>query len=147
MPINPWLADRFELIRDIPSFDAALADPRYGANLAAYLEDPEPWTPPAGVAAEDEDADGVPVKLFRPPGAPTAALLWMHGGGFVMGTLDDTESVIPGYELAARATARRRHAQPARSNPSAAAGERPRCQTGTRRRRCPSTPGSPTGSS
>ena len=29
----------------------------------------------------------------------------MHGGGFVIGTVDDTESVIPGYELAARAGA------------------------------------------
>jgi acetyl esterase/lipase len=29
----------------------------------------------------------------------------MHGGGFVMGTVDDTESVIPGSELAARAGA------------------------------------------
>ena len=29
----------------------------------------------------------------------------MHGGGFVMGSVDDTESVIPGYELAARAGA------------------------------------------
>jgi acetyl esterase len=105
LPIDPWLADRFELIRDIPSFDAALADPQYGAKLMTYLEDPERWTPPAGVVAEDQDADGVPVKLFRPPGAPASALLWMHGGGFVMGTVDDTESVIPGYELAARSGA------------------------------------------
>jgi acetyl esterase/lipase len=105
LPIHPWLAERFELIRDIPSFDAALADPQYGSKLAAYLEDPEPWTPPAGVVSEDENADGVPVRLFRPPEAPTGALLWMHGGGFVMGTVDDTESVIPGYELAARSGA------------------------------------------
>jgi acetyl esterase len=105
LPIDPWLAERFELIRDIPSVDAALADPAYGTKLAAYLQDPEPWTPPAGVAAEDENADGVPVKVFRPVGEPASALLWMHGGGFVMGTLDDTESVIPGYELAARAGA------------------------------------------
>jgi acetyl esterase/lipase len=27
----------------------------------------------------------------------------MHGGGFVMGTVDDTESVLPGFELAERA--------------------------------------------
>jgi acetyl esterase len=105
LPIDPWLAERFELIRDIPSFDAALADQRYGEKLMRYLEDPEPWTPPPGVAAEDENAGGVPVKVFRPAGVPTSALLWMHGGGFVMGSVDDTESVIPGYELASRAGA------------------------------------------
>ncbi|MEO5921311.1 MAG: alpha/beta hydrolase [Pseudolysinimonas sp.] len=112
MPIDPWLAERFELIRDIPSFDAALADPRYGEPLMRYLEDPEPWTPPAGIVTEDQSVDGlagsIPIRVFRPvtPGAePAPGLLWMHGGGFVMGTIDDTESMIPGYELAARAGA------------------------------------------
>ncbi|CAN5380892.1 N/A [soil metagenome] len=107
MPIHPWLMEKFEQLRDIPSFDAALHDPQYGARFMSYLEDPSPWTPPPGVTAETVDADGVPVKVFRPnatsASAPTGALLWMHGGGFLIGTIDDTESVIPGYELAARA--------------------------------------------
>jgi acetyl esterase len=106
LPINPWLAEKFELIRDIPSFDAALADPQYGARLNRYLQDPVPWTPPKGVTAEDRVIDGpggpLPLKIFRPAEAPTSALLWMHGGGFVIGSVNDTESVIPGYELAAR---------------------------------------------
>jgi acetyl esterase/lipase len=105
VPIDPWLAERFELIRDIPSFDAAFGDPELGARFMQYLQDPAPWTPPAGVTAENADADGVPVKVFTPASKPTSALLWMHGGGFVMGTIDDTESVIPGYELADRASA------------------------------------------
>jgi acetyl esterase len=111
VPIHPWLAEKFELIRDIPSFDAALGDPKYGARFMSYLEDPEPWTPPEGIVVEDrtvDSADGpVPVKLFRPaePSEPAPGLLWMHGGGFVMGTVNDTESLVPGYELAARAGA------------------------------------------
>ncbi len=109
LPIHPWLAEKFELIRDIPSFDAALGDPQNGARFMAYLEDPQPWTPPEGVVSEDRTIAGtVPVKVFRPmtPAAtPAPGLLWMHGGGFVMGTVNDTESVIPGYELAARAGA------------------------------------------
>ena len=112
VPIHPWLAEKFELIRDIPSFDAARSDPHLGALLMRYLEDPEHWTRPADVVAEDAAAVGpdgpVPLKVFRPAtasSAPAPALLWMHGGGFVMGTVDDTESVIPGYELAARAGA------------------------------------------
>ena len=103
MPIHPWLAERFELIRDIPSFDAAVADPaQYGERLAGFLQDPTPWSPPAGVTAEDGSAGRVPLKIVR-PASPTGALLWMHGGGFVMGSVDETESVIPAYELAARA--------------------------------------------
>ena len=110
MPVHPWLAEKFELIRDIPSFEAVQADPAtYGERFGAYLQDPAPWTPPAEVTVEDATADGrVPLKIFRPnsgKGGPTSALLWMHGGGFVSGTIDDTESVIPGYELAARAGA------------------------------------------
>ena len=109
LPIHPWLAEKFELIRDIPSFEAALSDPQLGARLMGYLEDPQPWKPPEGIATEDHIVGGsVPIKVFRPAaraGTPAPALLWMHGGGFVMGTVEDTESVIPGYELAARAGA------------------------------------------
>lgn len=105
MPIDPWLAEKFELIRDIPSFDAALGDPQNRGRFVQYLEDPKPWSPPAGVTATDRTVDGVPVKAFTPAQPSGSALLWMHGGGFVMGTVDDTESVIPGYELAARAGA------------------------------------------
>jgi acetyl esterase len=105
VPIHPWLLEKFELIRDIPSFEAASADPRFGARFLDYLQDPAPWTPPAGVTIEEAVAGNVPLKVFRPPGAPTSALLWMHGGGFVSGTIDDTESVIPGAELAARSGA------------------------------------------
>jgi acetyl esterase/lipase len=109
MPIDPWLADRFVPIRDIPSLDAALRDPRYAPAFMRYLQDPAPWTPPEGVTVEGAAADGphgpVPLRVFRPAADPASALLWMHGGGFVMGTVDDTESVIPGYELASRSGA------------------------------------------
>jgi acetyl esterase len=36
---------------------------------------------------EDVDADGVPCRLYVPAGA-TAALVFLHGGGFVFGDLD-----------------------------------------------------------
>jgi acetyl esterase len=102
MPVHPWLADKFELIRGIPSFAAAATDPGYGARLLDYLQDPQPWSPPADVVSEIATAGGVRLRVFR-PAAPTGALLWMHGGGFVMGSVDDTESTVPGYELASRA--------------------------------------------
>lgn len=52
MPIDPWIAERFELIRDIPSFDAA-RDPRHAERFARYLQDPAPWAPPPGAAVLD----------------------------------------------------------------------------------------------
>lgn len=114
MSIDPWLAERLALISDIPSFDAVAGDPaRYSAALMGFLQDPEPWSPPADVVTRDVTVDGphggVPVRVFRSEAAttstPAPALVWMHGGGFVSGTIDDTESVIPATELAARAGA------------------------------------------
>jgi acetyl esterase/lipase len=105
VPIHPWLAERFPLIRDIPSMQAALADPALGARLQQYLVDPRPWSMPAGVEVSDERAGSVPVRVFRPQRPSGAALLWLHGGGFIMGSIDDTESMIPAAELAARSGA------------------------------------------
>ena len=113
MPIHPWIAERLELIRDIPSYEAAFSDPQYAERWAAFTEDPAPWIPPAGVSVEDATADGphgpVPLRVFRPVSTGStirrSALLWMHGGGFVSGSVNDTESVIPATELASRAGA------------------------------------------
>lgn len=108
LPIHPWLLDRFPLIRDIPSIPAALVDPESGARLARYLEDPQPWVSPPDVLTDEHLVGAVRVRVFRPatPGAaPASGLLWMHGGGFVIGSVDDTESVIPATELASRAGA------------------------------------------
>ncbi len=44
----------------------------------------------------DDSADGVPVRVYRPDTElhpePRAALVWAHGGGFVVGDLDMPES-------------------------------------------------------
>lgn len=46
----------------------------------------------------------VPARLYRRPDAadPTAALVWVHGGAFVMGTLESAEAHWVGLALAAR---------------------------------------------
>jgi acetyl esterase len=51
-------------------------------------------TPPAPEigAVKDLTADGVPLRLYRPPGVPAStavpALVFFHGGGWVIGDLD-----------------------------------------------------------
>jgi acetyl esterase len=39
-------------------------------------------------SVEDHDADGVPVRVYRPAGGERAALVYLHGGGWVLGGLD-----------------------------------------------------------
>ena len=41
-------------------------------------------------SVEDRDADGVPVRIYRPveTDEPTAGLLYFHGGGFVAGSVE-----------------------------------------------------------
>jgi len=46
---------------------------------------------------EDLDADGVPVRLYWPEDSgeePLPVVLWNHGGGFVMGSLDGYDPVV-----------------------------------------------------
>lgn len=47
-----------------------------------------PRKPPAGVTVERRMVKNVPVWLYRPAkaSAPTAVMLWIHGGGFVLGS-------------------------------------------------------------
>jgi acetyl esterase len=64
-----------------PDFDVAAE--REAARLAALAE-------PREEVAEvrDLDADGVPVRLFRPEGARPGVVVHAHGGGFVMHDVD-----------------------------------------------------------
>ena len=47
----------------------------------------------------------VPVRIYRPAGAPAIApaIMYMHGGGFMLGDLDSSDSVAWGYAEQARA--------------------------------------------
>lgn len=68
---------------------------------------------PSLASAIDKDADGVPVKVLVPFGRPQGVVVWLHPGGWVVGSPDETETiarklaertscvwVLPGYRLA-----------------------------------------------
>ena len=105
MPLDPYLAAR------LPLLDGAVSplDAEQAARVAAFGEDPGPWSLPSGVTVGDTEVDGphgpIPVRVYAPI-APTSALLWVHGGGFQAGDLDMPESHVVSAELAARAGAR-----------------------------------------
>lgn len=48
---------------------------------------------PAGVQAQDLDADGVPVRVYTCAAEPKAVILYLHGGGFVVGGLQSHDDV------------------------------------------------------
>jgi len=49
---------------------------------------------PAGVTSTDASANEVPVRRYRPPAVPRpAAVLYLHGGGFMLGGLDSHDDV------------------------------------------------------
>ncbi len=63
----------------------------WGLYLAMTGGEPEPI-----FAAEDHDADGVPVRVYRPSAATNLPILVvLHGGGWVIGSVDE-------YDLTAR---------------------------------------------
>ena len=55
------------------------------------------------VAVEDADADGVPVRVYRPEGAD-GTLAWFHGGGWTLGSLDEHDAFCRRFALAAEVT-------------------------------------------
>jgi acetyl esterase len=46
-------------------------------------------------AVEDRDADGVPIRVYRPveTGEPSMALVYFHGGGWVVGSIDTHDGI------------------------------------------------------
>jgi len=95
-------------MRELSSYDRAVLDP----DVERYLSDVAETTPipdkplatlrreydaaapglfgpvPHVKSVEDHDADGVPVRVYRPAGGERAALVYLHGGGWVLGGLE-----------------------------------------------------------
>jgi acetyl esterase len=89
----------------------------------AELEPPAPWEVPVAEARRpfdeaaavlfgpadpvpdvfDDDADGVPVRVYRPRDGTRAALVYYHGGGWVLGGLESHDRLC--RALAARSGA------------------------------------------
>ncbi len=83
-----------------------------GAVPPAFLSPAGAWHPPAQVRIRDLTASGphgdVPLRTYSAApatGVPAPALVWMHGGGFVDGSLDWGEAHGVCAELAARSGA------------------------------------------
>ncbi len=95
MPLHPTFAARLHLLDGISSFETALADPVLAPRLAQYLSVDDGTPPPAVVTATDHvpgPHGPVRVRLYTPPdddNGAKPALVWLHGGGFRMGSIDE----------------------------------------------------------
>ena len=48
---------------------------------------------PKGVLVRDTSLTGVPVRLYQPPAPPVAKVIYLHGGGWVLGGLDSHDDI------------------------------------------------------
>lgn len=98
MTLNPLLREVLAGVGDWDDYERALAPVVEG------------YRPPA-VRVEDRSIPGprgpVPLRLYTPSDATSRmpALLWVHGGGFVAGSIDMPEADVVARELAHRARA------------------------------------------
>jgi acetyl esterase len=75
-----------------PAHELAVAEARaaHSAEAARLCGDGEPVA-----EVRDVSADGVPVRIFRPEGeGPLPIVVYLHGGGWMMGTLDSYDSLL-----------------------------------------------------
>ena len=98
MTLNPLLREVLAMVGDWDDYERALAP-----VVAGYR--------PPSVRVENRSISGprgpVPLRLYTPAEAPSRmpGLLWMHGGGFVAGSIDMPEADVVARELAHRASA------------------------------------------
>jgi acetyl esterase len=100
MTLDPQAAAYLDRLRELappPHWEIgpAAARRRMDQDAAALFGDAEP----VGSVEEDE-ADGVPVRVYRPEEGGDPGLVWFHGGGWVLGSLDSHDRLC--RALAAR---------------------------------------------
>lgn len=73
------------------SWDPPLPDAASLPTLRGWMVETGRMLPAPSIAAEDHMADGVPVRLYRPPAAtdtPPPLLVFLHGGGWIQGDIE-----------------------------------------------------------
>ncbi len=96
VPLDPQVTSLLELLDQV-GFALSGADVASVRQMMSSVRPPTVDVPIARV--EDHTVPtpegGVPVRVYVPAAAPDSdapALLWIHGGGFVIGSLDDSDN-------------------------------------------------------
>jgi acetyl esterase/lipase len=109
MSIHPAYLQRFAMLDGLTSFEQVRSDPALEARFHEFMQWRE-TDPPPQVTTRDTTVAGphgpVPVRVYgEGDGTGRPALVWMHGGAFMMGDLDMPEADRTAREVAARAGA------------------------------------------
>ena len=98
--LDPQVAEVLAQAAGAPPIETLTPDEARAGSVAAFAS--QFGAVDDVYASEDRDADGVPVRIYRPveTDEPSPALLYFHGGGWVTGNLDTHDGI-------ARAFARR----------------------------------------
>ena len=95
--LDPVIAQVLEMGKGQPALETlSVADAR--ANMLMRVELLKPFAP-QGVETEDlsvaTDAGSLPVRVYRPAGAggPLPVVVWLHGGGWVLGNIETHDNV------------------------------------------------------
>ncbi|WP_431045516.1 alpha/beta hydrolase [Streptomyces sp. P1-3] len=95
MPIDPEISallKQFGVDGPPPATPPTVEEMRAGNRTLSLAVAPQP--PIAVGSLDDSTLAGVPVRVYRPQGAGTApAIVFIHGGGFVVGDLDTHDGV------------------------------------------------------
>jgi acetyl esterase len=93
-PLAPGMRRIGKVMRRMPGASVAKATPEEiernsGAGAPELVASILMGRRPRGVATEDRTADGIPVRVYTPPGTAAARplIVYFHGGGFVFGDL------------------------------------------------------------
>src|SRR6476661_8138825 len=111
MSLHPCFADKLHLLEGIVSIEAALADPEQAPRLAEFMSQDDALPPP-DADVRDEVTPGphgpVRMRIYTPLGDRATdgpGMVWVHGGGFRMGNIDDPMTDVVARQFCAQADA------------------------------------------
>jgi acetyl esterase/lipase len=101
MPLHPYFVDFFAQL--VPRLEAGMTIPQ---ALQEASKQQKEYQVPADIETQDLSFPGphgdIPVRMYRPVNHSglKPALVWFHGGGFVMGSIDQKEAHVVAAEVA-----------------------------------------------
>ena len=94
---DPQIAELLRQAAGAPPIETLTPDEARAASVSAFAAQ---FGPVDDVeAAEDVDAGGVPVRVYRPAGieGPSPAFVYFHGGGWVTGNLETHDGIARAF--------------------------------------------------
>ena len=97
MPLDPQIAGLLQMTNAAPALSAGSPAEARAALRMLMVNFRDPASVVEVASAQDGFAGGVPVRTYRPAGVPagtaTGTVVYLHGGGFVIGDLETHDGV------------------------------------------------------